>query len=212
MWLGGAILVADSADGPFYTSPWTFPGGSGSNPAPVFVNGSFYLTNQGTDTIWSTTSLAKPWTVFTTIPHPALPYTVEDPYMWIDARGNWHVINHAYNTGQTANCSTSHVSSHFFSSDAKTWGWSDQPYGHTVVFDDGTWHSYCTLERPSLVFDDAGLITHLHVAVDLVTGNEGCAARGKGTWSEFSGPDLTGPHLLAPLRRLCRLQNKAVIR
>lgn len=127
VWLGGVILVAETADGPFSATPWAFPGGSGSNPAPVYLNGTFYLTNQGTDQIWSTPSLDKPWTVWTTIPHPAgLPYTVEDPYMWIDPRGNWHVrgpswhtslgqhhtpplrralsqvINHAYNTGASA--------------------------------------------------------------------------------------------------------------
>ena len=192
IWIGGVILLADSADGPFLKSPYAYPGGDGSNPAPVFVNGTFYVTNQGTTEIWSTPSLDKPWANFASVTHPAgLPYTVEDPYMWIDPRGNWHVrlggipplqtrtgtmtgpaappraaqiINHAYNTAQQTNCSTSHVSSHFFSTDAKTWGWSDQPYGHTVVFDDGTWHSYCTLERPSLVFNEAGFITHLHVA------------------------------------------------
>jgi hypothetical protein len=208
VWIGGVILLAASADGPFVPSPYTYPGGDGSNPAPVFHNGTFFLTNQGTTEIWSTPSLDKPWTQYATITHPPnLPYTVEDPVMWIDPRGNWHVrtwlagrpfvtphplpshsprrvppqiINHAYNTAQTMNCSTSHVSSHFFSTDTVTWGHSDQPYGHTVVFDDGTWHSYCTLERPNLVFSDAGLITHLNVAVDLVTGNEGCAARGKG--------------------------------
>lgn len=91
IWIGGSILLAESADGPFIKSPFTYPGGDGSNPAPVFLNGSFYLTNQGTDQIWTTPSLDKPWTVFTTIPHPSLPYTVEDPFMWIDPRGNWHV-------------------------------------------------------------------------------------------------------------------------
>lgn len=74
----------------------------------------------------------------------------------------------------------SHVSNHFFSEDGKTWGWSAQPYSHTVWFDDGTWHSFTTLERPNLIFDASGLITHINLAADLVTGNEGCAARGKG--------------------------------
>ena len=72
------------------------------------------------------------------------------------------------------------MSSHFFSADGKVWQWSDAPYGHTVVFDDGTWHSFCTLERPNLSFNAAGLITHINFAADLITGNEGCAARGKG--------------------------------
>lgn len=94
--------------------------------------------------------------------------------------GNFHIINHAYNTGQKTNCSSSWVSSHFFSEDGKTWGHTDQPYGHTVHFDDGTSHSYCTLERPGLNFDHAGKLTHIHWAADLVTEDGGCASRGKG--------------------------------
>ena len=86
----------------------------------------------------------------------------------------------ADNTGQKTNCTGSWVSSHFFSSDGKTWGHTDQPYGHTVHFSDGTSHSYCTLERPGLNFDKQGKLTHIHFAADLVTQDEGCAARGKG--------------------------------
>jgi hypothetical protein len=182
IFLGGQIMIADSPDGPFTVTGWSYPGGGGSNPAPIVGrDGMLYLTNQGTDTVWTTASLDKPWTTFSTIPHPAgLPYTVEDPVLWLDPRGRWHIINHAYNTGERTNCTTSHVSHHFFSVDGKTWGWSPQPYGHVVNFDNGDWHSFCTLERPNLVFDAAGLITHINFAADLVTGNEGCAARGKG--------------------------------
>jgi hypothetical protein len=60
------------------------------------------------------------------------------------------------------------------------WGHSDQPYTHTVQYDDGTTHSYCTLERPGLTFDSQGLLTHINLAADLVTQDEGCASRGKG--------------------------------
>ena len=109
-----------------------------------------------------------------------MPYTVEDPYIYFDARGNFHAINHAYNTGQRTNCSSSWVSSHSFSVDGSVWGHTDQPYDHVVHFDDGTSHAYCTMERPSLVFNAAGALTHLHVAADLVTEDAGCPNRGKG--------------------------------
>lgn len=101
------------------------------------------------------------------------------PFLYFDNQGNIHIINHAYNTGQTTNCTSSWVSSHFFSADGVTWGHSDQPYTHTVNFDDGTSHSYCTLERPSLVFKD-GVPSHIHFAADLVTQDAGCPSRGKG--------------------------------
>lgn len=114
-----------------------------------------------------------PPTLFST-PFPS------DPFLWIDPRGNFHVINHAYSTSQRTNCSSSWVSSHFFSTDGNVWGHSDQPYGHTVQFDDGTSHSFCTLERPNLSFNDAGLITHIRFAADLVTEDAGCPSRGKG--------------------------------
>lgn len=48
---------------------------------------------------------------------------------------------------------------------------------HTVAYDDGVVHSFTTLERPNLHFDAAGRLTHLNVAADLVTGDEGCANR-----------------------------------
>jgi hypothetical protein len=105
-----------------------------------------------------------------------------DPFMWTDQRGRWHVINHEFNTGQTDQCGTSTLSAHFFSEDGQQWHGTDgvQPYGHTVQYDDGTNHTYCTLERPNIVIDPKGQITHLTLAADLITGDEGCAARGRG--------------------------------
>ncbi len=179
LWMGGDIYVSDDADGP-YASMYKNP--MSGNTAPAYFNGSIYVTNQRTQTIMSAKSIAGPWSTFANIPHQNfnLQYNVEDPFMYIDARKNFHIINHAYNTRQTTNCTSSWVSSHFFSSDGERWGHTDQPYGHTVHFDDGTSHSYCTLERPSLNFDASGQLTHIHFAADLVTEDTGCASRGKG--------------------------------
>ena len=177
LWIGNEIFVAKSAAGPYVK---TFKNPMGGNTAPAFSDGSIYVTNQRTGTVMRAENLAGPWSHFSTITHPHLPYTVEDPYMYVDSNKNFHIINHAYNTGQRTNCTNSWVSSHFFSADGKTWGHTDQPYGHTVHFDDGTSHSYCTLERPSLNFDASGRLTHIHFAADLVTEDGGCASRGKG--------------------------------
>jgi hypothetical protein len=49
------------------------------------------------------------------------------------------------------------------------------PVGHTVKFDDGTSHCYTTLERPNIHFDSTGQMTHLGLAADLITGDEGCS-------------------------------------
>lgn len=178
LWIGGDIWVAADAAGPYVK---TFKNPAGGNTAPAFSDGFIYATSQSTTAVVRATGLAGPWEHWASIPHPKLAYTVEDPYMFVDRNKNFHVINHAYNTGQKTNCTTSWVSSHFFSTDGKTWGHTDQPYGHTVRFDDGTTHSYCTLERPSLNFDAAsGLLTHIHFAADLVTEDGGCASRGHG--------------------------------
>ena len=74
-------------------------------------------------------------------------------------------------------CANSAASAHFFSADGRDWHYSPQPYGHTVSYDDGTSHTYVTLERPNLHFNASGVITHINLAADLVTGNEGCANR-----------------------------------
>jgi hypothetical protein len=99
---------------------------------------------------------------------------------WVDKRKNWHVIGHAYDNMQFENCGSSTLSSHFFSTDGKSWNYTQvAPYSHTVQYDDGTSHTYTTLERPNLHFDASGQLTHINLAADLVTGDEGCASRTK---------------------------------
>jgi hypothetical protein len=40
----------------------------------------------------------------------------------VDKKGNWHVINHAYDTNQFTHCGNSTLSAHSFSNDeGKTW-------------------------------------------------------------------------------------------
>jgi len=184
LWIGSEIFVAADPAGPFVQYARNpLPG----NTATAYWQGKLYAMNQGNQ-ILSATSLSGPWASFSTISHPpGMPYTVEDPFMYVDTRGNFHVINHAYNTAQRSNCTTSWVSSHSFSSNGTVWGHSDQPYDHVVQFDDGTSHAYCTMERPSLVFNAAGTLTHIHVAADLVTEDAGCPNRGKGCVDCASG-------------------------
>jgi len=191
-WMGGSVREASSPDGPFTTiKGFTYPGG---NPAPLYHNGSFYITNQGTNAVYTTPSLTSgsKWTQYGTINHPTFPglYRVEDPFMWIDSRGNWHIINHAYRNDQHDNCGSSAASAHWFSTDGKSdWTWSPQPYTHTVQYDDGTNHTYTTLERPNLHFDATGQLTHINLAADLVTGDEGCASRTKHAHNGFTPCD-----------------------
>jgi len=180
LWVGGQVLVADSPASAFVpVAGFTYPGG---NPAPMYHGGAWYMTNQQTTTIYTTPRLAAgaKWAVFANISHADLPadeFHVEDPFLWVDATGNWHIINHAYSNLEYENCRRSAVSAHFFSRDGRAWNYSYQPYNHTVVYDDGTEHVYTTLERPNLYFDATGALTHITLAADLVTGDAGCGAR-----------------------------------
>ena len=64
------------------------------------------------------------WTLFAKISHDNVPadWLPEDPDMWTDRRGSWHIVNHAYNPHEWQHCSTSLLSTHFFSADSgKTW-------------------------------------------------------------------------------------------
>ena len=131
-------------------------------------------------------------------------------YLWIDKRDNWHVINHAYDTRQLDNCAHSILSTHFFSEDGKEWQCADdEPYGHTVHFDDGTTHTYTTLERPNIHFDTAGQMTHLGLAADLVTEDEGCANRTwrRGAWPHSVKCQLSAVSCNLVRRGSCQLQS-----
>ena len=73
LWSGGQVHVADSPAAAFApVAGFTYPGG---NPAPIFYNGSWFMTNQETTTVYTTPALVAgaKWSVFSTISHAALP-------------------------------------------------------------------------------------------------------------------------------------------
>jgi len=75
-------------------------------------------------------------------------HTGEDPFLWQDERGHWHMLMH--NMGGA-------VGSHAFSRDAKNWTRSaDQPYTSLVTFSDGTSHQMQRRERPELLLSTKG--------------------------------------------------------
>ena len=76
----------------------------------------------------------------------------EDPSLWFDARGNWHVLYHVYCLlpyAQRHECASGHA----FSRDGLDWVFSNvQPYSGLVNFTDGTAITFSTRERPHVVF------------------------------------------------------------
>lgn len=71
----------------------------------------------------------------------------EDPYLWFDVRGNWHILAHAY-TQSTYPVAGNKISGHGFSKDGIKWHWGeDEPYSNTVQHADGSSKTYSTVER-----------------------------------------------------------------
>ena len=83
---------------------------------------------------------------------------LEDPFVYVQPDGGnssavtYHALFHA------------HVGfgGHAFSRDAISWTFTDEPpYGNNVTFTDGSTVPMQRRERPHLIFDSAGMITHL---------------------------------------------------
>jgi hypothetical protein len=81
----------------------------------------------------------------------------EDPDLWFDRRGNFHILYHVYdmrNQSMERNDSSNLYSGHAFSADGIEWSYSKtEPYSGTVRFTDGTSKTYATRERPHVIFD-----------------------------------------------------------
>lgn len=103
------------------------------------------------------------------------------PFLWVDKRGNFHIINHRFDTNETSSCYSSHISAHVFSPDGKEWhvlSPAVEPYTHTVEYSDGSSFTFVTLERPNIHFDSSGQMTHINLAADLTTKDDGCPVNG----------------------------------
>jgi len=153
-WMG--ILMANSLTDP---APWKDVeikgnGLEATNPsAYVFDNGTTLLAYRynpsGTERI--ALARADHWTGPYTIVHQPLfkeSYAVdEDPYIWRDTRGNFHMLTHHFHPQGGV---------HAFSSDGLNWTYGGMAFGSEVKWDDGTTMSMTRRERPELVFDDSG--------------------------------------------------------
>jgi hypothetical protein len=65
--------------------------------------------------------------------------TYEDATLFVDARGHFHALFHAYNVDKTDSCVGSIVSAHAYSRDGLAWmGSPVQPFTNEVLFDDGS--------------------------------------------------------------------------
>ena len=95
-------------------------------------------------------------------PQPRSDTHWEDPFIWQDMQGHWHILAHVYNllpcgdgdpSKVTAACN--YTSGHIFSRDGLTnWNMADaEPYS-LKIDNDGSAGLVATRERPKLLFDE----------------------------------------------------------
>ena len=141
-------------------------GQDANNPAPCFrPNGSLLLNFRDLELrmgIASAPSVAGPYRVESSDIMPG--YTLEDGYLY-GAGGSYHIICED-NRGHVSGHQRWGV--HLVSVDG-IHGWRPADpavaYTHTVVWDDGTRTTFERRERPQLLFDGQGRISHLCTAV-----------------------------------------------
>ena len=79
----------------------------------------------------------------------------EDPSLWFDRRGHWHVLFHVYHLDPYAAHNEAY-SGHAYSKDGLVWHFSEsEPFNGTVSFEGGACQTFSTRERPQLVFSHA---------------------------------------------------------
>jgi len=152
------ILYTDSLTAPL---PWkqieiTGSGLDGTNPsAYVFDNGTALLAYRYNDADGNERiglARATHWSGTYSIVHQPLfseSWAVdEDPYIWRDTRGNFHMLTHHFHP---------QGGFHAFSRDGLDWTYGGLAYNVTVEWDDGTKMDMKRRERPELVFDSKGV-------------------------------------------------------
>jgi hypothetical protein len=175
---GSTLHISSSPFGPFTPSQ---PLPSCNNPAPWLAkNGTWFAVCDGFELYRTDDPTSQPWTHVVTIRAQGNPISgnYEDPFFFIDARDNWHIVYHVYRTGGLSahNCTPGSdgavVSGHYFSQDGYTWMTSPtMPYLNVVDLADGTTQLLTTRERPKMIFNSDGEPTHLSNGVCPSPGN-----------------------------------------
>ena len=92
------------------------------------------------------------WRMVTTL---VTPPKWEDPTLWFDRHGNWHIVYHVW-AADPFEKHNEPASGHAFSSNGLEWTFSTtQPFTGTVNFTDGGSKQFATRERPQMIFKDA---------------------------------------------------------
>ena len=145
----------ESPAGPW--SPAPSSPGQCNMPTAAFDpgNGTLYvLCGNGSPVLFSTPHWNDANAVWTEISRIATPNRWEDPTLWFDSSGNWHVLFHVFSLAPFA-AHDERYSGHAWSRDGHAWSIGQiEPLGGTIQFTDGTVETFATRERHQLVFLD----------------------------------------------------------
>lgn len=159
--MGSTIHVSSSLYGPW--SPLNNTLGKCNNPAPlVHPNGTIFV-GCNHNALLRAESLAGPYEEVARFPGSTPDgYTLEDPQLYLDHRGHFHIIHHAYKLFPNAsNCENDIVASHSYSVDGIDWHLSKiPPYGTELKLVNGKSITLATRERPKPLIQN-GQMTHL---------------------------------------------------
>lgn len=143
-----------------------------NNPAPfVHPNGTIFVGcrfGKERAILKRAESIAGPYTDVTNLPtQDKNGYILEDPQLYVDFRGHFHGIYHAYHRSPNAdNCENEIVSTHIYSKDGHAWHISQHPpYGTKLELASGESITLATRERPKPLIDENGIMTHIIQAV-----------------------------------------------
>ena len=152
----GFLRYALSPYGP-WTAVHATPSGHGGEALCVMPTAAFHpngtlfaICGNGAE-LHSAPSRDGPWSSVR-IPLP-LEQHWEDPTLWFDRRGNFHVLNHVYSLAPYSAGEYRVASGHMYSRDGIKWSRAAvAPFDGMVAMDDGSNVTFATRERPQLVF------------------------------------------------------------
>lgn len=155
------VHYSDSPAGPWLagTADTPMPPGINcENPAPLLLpNGSIAVFCHGPGIRLWLSGTDQPVRFIATEGSYPIPHTVwEDPSVYLDSRGNWHLLSHVYPTNTSSWLQYADiVAGHAFSRDGIDWHFHrTPPWTANVTNVDGSTRHYATRERPFLLLTD----------------------------------------------------------
>jgi hypothetical protein len=150
-----------------------------NNPsAQILANGTIVLVFRANSCAGKSgellgVAIASNWTAeFERHPSPIIsPATAisnnEDPFVWQQPDGSWHIVNHQQSKGNVCGSSDAGHScgAHWFAHDPRgPWHMSLEPvYSANVTLSNGSHAEFQTRQRPQLVFDSDATMTPLYL-------------------------------------------------